>query len=77
MWSDEGFFLVQGTSMLDLLFDKSICSEIVNAFLSILQSPRYRSLHNIKDEFGYLSVFAMVSGFITYYGNFYIGCCVE
>ena len=60
VWNNDGLYMVQGVSMIDLLFNAPICSEVINAFLYILTSDDYRAMHNIAMPMGYLSVFSMV-----------------
>ena len=60
VWNNGGLYVVQGVSMIDLLFNAPICSEVINAFLYILTSDDYRAMHNITMPMGYLSVFSMV-----------------
>ena len=67
MWDNGAMFAVQGIGMLDLLFDRAICSEVINAFLYIITSNEYRARHHITEEMGYVSVYAMVSTFIHNY----------
>ena len=61
VWANNGLLAVNGVGILDLLFDRAICSDVINAFLDILQSDRYRAMHSINNEFGYLNVHTMVS----------------